>query len=319
MEKHWEITIGLGIPFLIILVLLVWLAYCFLQRRRRRCTSQTKLSEKTAIITGANSGIGKATALNLSLRGARVIIACRDLKKGEESASEISEKSGVPVLVRQLDLSSLSSVRRFCRQILQEEPKLDILINNAGVFRCPYAKTEDGFEMQMGVNHLGHFALTNGLLNLLKSSAPSRVVNVSSFLYTKGNLDFGDFNCEASYDRTVAYCNSKLANAFFTRELSRRVDPNEVSVYCVNPGIVRTNLLRHSVPSCIRNLQPYLPVFQNADDGSQTVVYCAVSEDIADESGFYYEGCRRKRWNRKALDDEVAKRLWEFSEALTNG
>lgn len=315
MKTHWQIIVVLGV---IILLLLLWLGYCILQRKGRKCTSQAKLTGKTVIITGANSGLGKETALNLSLRGARVILACRDLEKGKECADEIQRKSGMEVLFRQLDLSSLISVNAFCRQILEEEPKLDILINNAGVFRCDYTKTEDGFEMQMGVNYLGHFALTNALLVLLKKSTPSRVVNVGSFLYTKGNINFDDFNSEKSYDRTMAYCNSKLANAFFTRELSKRIDHSEVCVYCVNPGIVRTNLLRHSVPGFIRNLQPYLPMFQNAKDGSQTIVYCAVSEEISDESGFYYQNCRRKRWHQKAMDDDLAKRLWEVSVSLTN-
>ena len=317
MEKKTQIIIALGVIILILLVLILWLVFCILQRKRKKCTSQRRLIGKTAIITGANSGIGKETALNFSMRGAKVILACRNMDKGLECATEIREQSGNEVLVRRLDLSSLTSVKDFCRQIIEDEPYLDILVNNAAVFRCPYEKTEDGLEMHMGVNYMGHFVLTNALLPLLEMSAPSRVINVGSFLYTKGNINFEDFNSEKSYDRTAAYCNSKLANSLFTRELSKRVNRNEISIYCVNPGIVRTNILRHSVPSFVRNLQPYLPIFQNAEDGSQTVVHCAVSEKLSSESGFYYEGCRRKQWHRKALDDDVAKRLWEFSESFT--
>lgn len=145
------------------------------------CTSRARLDGKTVIITGANTGIGKETALDLASRGARVIIACRDLDKASEAAASIRKQTGNGnVVVESLDLGSFESIRRFCERMISREEKINILINNAGVMRCPKMSTRDGFEMQLGVNHLGHFLLTNLLLDKIKASQPSRIINVSS-------------------------------------------------------------------------------------------------------------------------------------------
>ena len=193
------------------------------------CRSKARLDGKTVIITGANTGIGKETALDLAKRGARVILACRDLDKANTAANEIREASGNSgILVKKLDLASKNSVREFADGIVKGETKLDILINNAGIMCCPCWKTEDGFDMQFGVNHLGHFLLTNLLIDLLKRSAPSRVVNVSSNAH-RGEIDLDDLNSEKSYSRVGAYSNSKLANILFTRELSRRTSLHHFS------------------------------------------------------------------------------------------
>ncbi|XP_074415858.1 retinol dehydrogenase 14, partial [Austrofundulus limnaeus] len=158
---------------------------------------------KTVIVTGANSGIGKALAGELLKLHARVIMACRDLPSAEDAARDMRREAGPEqgeVVVKHLDLASLRSVRKFCEEVNKEESKIDVLVNNAGVFQCPYTKTEDGFEMQLGVNHLGHFLLTHLLLDLLKASAPSRIVVVSSKLYKHGRVNFEDLNSEQSYD-----------------------------------------------------------------------------------------------------------------------
>ncbi|XP_036363093.1 retinol dehydrogenase 14-like [Octopus sinensis] len=305
---------------IIIIIALIVICLCLLRCyiiRHRTCPSRADLTGKIAIVTGANIGLGKETALELSLRGAKVILACRNEFKGKECAAEIRRQSNQEVVFHKLDLASLKSVQKFSQTIIEQEPRIDILVNNAGVFRCPYMQTEDGFEMHMGVNYLGHFLLTNLLLDLLKKSSPSRVVCVGSFLYARGNINFKDFNSERSYDRTLAYCNSKLALSLFCRELSKHLRDTSVNVYCVNPGIVRTNLLQHSVPVFIRYIQPLFPMFLNAKEGAQSIINCAISEQLAEETGFYYSGCRRKEWHDKALNEEVAKRLWEFSERLT--
>ena len=146
-----------------------------------RCHSTKSLKGKTVVITGANTGIGKETAVDLAKRGARIIIGCRNMEKGKEALKEIQERSGsTDVFLEKLDLASLDSVRKFADNILKNERRLDILINNAGVAGCPHQKTEDGFEMQFGTNHLGHFLLTMLLLDRLERSAPSRIINVSS-------------------------------------------------------------------------------------------------------------------------------------------
>lgn len=152
------------------------------------CHSKAKLHGKTVIVTGANTGIGRETALDLAQRGARVILACRDLDKANAAANEIRKTTGNDkVFVKELDLASLKSVRKFAEEFHQTEDRLDILINNAGIMRCPYWKTEDAFEMQLGVNHLGHFLLTNLMLDMLERSQPSRIINVSSLAHVRGN------------------------------------------------------------------------------------------------------------------------------------
>ena len=214
----------------------------------RSCRSKKRLDGKTAIVTGANTGIGKETAIDLAKRGARVIVACRDVKKGSDAVRDIKEASkSEEVILKKLDLASLASVRQFSEEILQEESHIDLLINNAGVMLCPYSLTEDGFEMQFGTNHLGHFLLTNLLLDRIKESAPSRVVTVSSGAHFYGSLDFDDMMWAHNYKSVGAYTRSKLANVMFSRELAKRLEGTGVSTYSLNPGIINTELTRHTV------------------------------------------------------------------------
>ena len=213
-----------------------------------RCHSTKRLDGKTVVITGGNTGIGKETAVDLAKRGARVIIGCRNLEKGKEALKEIQERSGSKdVFLEKIDLASLDSVRKFADSVLISESRLDILINNAGVMACDYQKTEDGFEMQFGTNHLGHFLLTMLLLDLIKKSAPSRIVNVSSTAHTlgSGKIHFDDINFEKDYSPYEAYFHSKLANVLFTRELSKRLEGSHVTVNSLHPGAVKTDLERH--------------------------------------------------------------------------
>uniref|UniRef100_A0A8C6SS72 Zgc:112332 n=1 Tax=Neogobius melanostomus TaxID=47308 RepID=A0A8C6SS72_9GOBI len=182
------------------------------------------LEGKTVIITGANTGIGKETARDLARRGARIVMACRDLERAEEAKQDIFEDTGNENLViRKLDLSDTKSIRAFAELINKEEKQVNILINNAGIMMCPYSKTADGFEMQLGVNHLGHFLLTYLLLDLIKRSAPSRIVVVASVAHTWTGLRLDDINSERSYDTMKAYGQSKLANVVFARSLAKRL------------------------------------------------------------------------------------------------
>ena len=210
------------------------------------CRSKALLNGKTVIITGANAGIGKETAVDLARRNARVIMACRSVEKGEKAAVEVRKRSESDnVVFMQLDLASLTSVRQFAARVLEEEPRLDILINNAGVMACPYTKTEDGFEMQFGVNHLAHFLLTNLLLDRLKEAPSARIVNVSSRGYTFGKMNFNDLESEQSYKPWGAYGQSKLANILFTHALAKRLEGTSVTTNALHPGMVRTNLAQH--------------------------------------------------------------------------
>ncbi|XP_055491387.1 retinol dehydrogenase 14a isoform X2 [Leucoraja erinacea] len=280
---------------------------------------------KTVIVTGANSGIGRATASGLARLQARVILACRDPAAAEEVAREMRQQdrgdgaASGEVLVRQLDLASLTSVRGFCQRIVEEEQRLDVLINNAGIFQCPYMKTEDSFEMQFGVNHLGHFLLTNLLMDLLKRSAPSRVVVVSSKLYKYGEINFDDLNSEKSYNKSFGYSRSKLANILFTRELAKRLDGTGVTVNVLHPGIVRTNLGRHiSIPLLGQPIFKFVSwaFFKTPEQGAETSLYLATSPDVDGVSGEYFGDCKQEELLPKAMDDAVAKMLWDESAKM---
>ena len=201
---------------------------------------------KTVIVTGGNTGIGKATAQDLSQRGARVILACRDVVKGRTAMEEIRERTGNNDLaVRKLDLASCKSIRAFAEQILREEPQINILINNAGVMFVPYQLTEDGYELTFGVNHLGHFLLTNLLLERIKASAPSRIIVVASLGHLAGYLDFRDMMWMKRYNSQLAYCRSKLANIMFAKELAKRLVDTGVIVCSLHPGTINTELTRY--------------------------------------------------------------------------
>lgn len=277
---------------------------------------------KTVIVTGANSGIGKALAGELLKLRARVIMACRDLRSAEEAAQDIKKQAGPEngeVVIKHLDLASLRSVRNFCEEVTQEESQVDVLINNAGVYQCPYTKTDEGFEMQLGVNHLGHFLLTHLLLDLLKASAPSRIVVVSSKLYKYGHINFDDLNSENNYNKAFCYSQSKLANLLFTLELARRLEGTGVTVNALTPGIVRTRLGRHiQIPLLAKPLfyLASLVFFKSPLEGAQTPLYLACSPEVEGVSGKCFANCKEEELLPKATDEETAKKLWDISRRM---
>ncbi|KAM9202626.1 retinol dehydrogenase 11 [Dugong dugon] len=277
------------------------------------CTSTVQLPGKVAVVTGANTGIGKETAKELAQRGARVYLACRDVQKGELVAKEIQTKTGnQQVLVRKLDLADTKSIQAFAKGFLEEEKQLHILINNAGLMMCPYSKTADGFEMHMGVNHLGHFLLTHLLLEKLKESAPSRVVNVSSLAHYLGRIHFHDLQSEKFYEAGLAYCNSKLANILFTQELARRLKGSGVTTYSVHPGTVKSELPRYST---FMTWMWWLFFFflKTPQQGAQTSLYCALTEGLETLSGKHFSDCQVARVSAQARNETVARRLWDIS------
>ncbi|XP_068612774.1 retinol dehydrogenase 12 [Brachionichthys hirsutus] len=286
------------------------------------CRCSVRMDGKTVVITGSNSGIGKETGRDLAARGARVILACRDLRRAEQAAEEIRRSTGNQnVVVRHLDLASLYSVRQFAKDFLDSEDRLDVLINNAGVMMCPKWLTEDGFETQLGVNHLGHFLLTNLLVPKLKSSAPSRVVTVSSIAHWGGRIHLDDlFFNRRRYSPLESYRQSKLANVLFAKELARRLRGSGVSSFCLHPGVIRTQLGRH-VHSWVPLLGillslPSLLLMKTPSQGSQTSVYCAVRPGLEERSGCYFSDCAEKEVSPEGRDNAVARRLWEESARL---
>ncbi|KAI4872975.1 hypothetical protein NFI96_023662 [Prochilodus magdalenae] len=285
------------------------------------CKSKARLDGKTVLITGANTGIGKETAVDMAKRGARVILACRDLDKAHTAAGEIRKRSGNGnVLVKKLDLASLQSVRALAKDIKENEDRLDILINNAGIMMCPKWLTEDGFEMQFGVNHLGHFLLTNLLLDQLKSSTPSRIVNVSSLAHERGHIHFNDINLDKNYDPRKSYEQSKLANVLFSSELTSRLKGTGVTVYSLHPGVVRTELGRYFFPKMALWMRilivPLFLLFKTPWEGAQTTIYCAVDESLQNTSGLYYSDCAPKEAAPQARDDATASKLWDLSASM---
>ncbi|XP_011196517.2 retinol dehydrogenase 13 isoform X1 [Zeugodacus cucurbitae] len=282
-----------------------------------------RAENKVVIVTGANTGIGKETVRELANRGATIYMACRDMQKCEEARDElVLESSNKHIYCRHCDLASMDSVRKFVDGFKKEQERLDILINNAGVMRCPRSSTKDGFEMQLGVNHMGHFLLTNLLLDLLKKSVPSRIVTVSSLAHTRGEINTGDLNSDKAYNPGRAYNQSKLANILFTRELAKRLEGTGVSANALHPGVVDTELFRHMgfFNSFFANLffKPlFWPFIKSAKNGAQTTLYVALDPELANVSGKYFSDCNLKDVAPAAMDDALAKWLWAVSEKWT--
>ncbi|XP_072038811.1 retinol dehydrogenase 12-like [Amphiura filiformis] len=288
-----------------------------------RCYSQARLDGKTVIITGSNTGIGKETARELAKRGAKVILACRNVSKAQAAADDIRRStSNDKVVVCQLDLSSLASIRNFAERVTNEEERLDVLVNNAGSSQTPRTETIDGFEMIIGTNHFGHFLLTNLLLDLLKKSSPSRIVTVSSdaYLWANRGIRFDDIHLKQNFTGFFAYGQSKLANILFTNELSKRLKGTGVTANVVHPGAILTELDRYaynSMPLAFVTL-PLLRFCmwffgKTVVQGAQTSVYCAVEESIATTSGVYFKDCAPTKLKDFAQDEKAAKRLWDLS------
>ncbi|KAH8277597.1 hypothetical protein KR018_001918 [Drosophila ironensis] len=324
-----------------------------------RFSEKTDETGKVVIVTGANTGIGKETVREIARRGATVYMACRNLKKCEQVGVQSSptscyyfftlqarqeivlETKNPYVYCRQCDLASQESVRHFVAAFKREQSKLHILINNAGVMRCPRSLTLDGIELQLGVNHMGHFLLTTLLLDLLKvlinltyyhllthclfcrqDSAPSRIVNVSSLAHTRGEINTGDLNSEKSYDESKAYAQSKLANVLFTKELERRLQGTGVTANALHPGVVDTEIIRHM--AFFNNffaglfVKPFFwPFVKTPKNGAQTTLYVALDPELQNVSGQYFSDCKIKETAPAATDVQTARWLWAVSEKWT--
>ncbi|XP_067000509.2 retinol dehydrogenase 11 isoform X3 [Anabrus simplex] len=280
------------------------------------CRSKKRMNGKTVIVTGANSGIGKETARDLARRGARVILACRNLKLGKEAQDEIIETTGNKnVVLYKLDLASLSSVREFARTVIKMESRLDVLVNNAGAGGLPNKKSVDGLQILMQVNHFGPFLLTILLLDLLKKSAPSRIIMVSSLMHHFSTLKVDNLNYEKSFSGMMNYADSKLANILMANELARKLKGTGITVNSLHPGAVMTEIWRY-LPSTFTIV--FRLIFKTSLEGAQTSIYLAVSEDVEGVSGKYFVDCKEAYMSRAARNEQLAKKVWEKSEELVS-
>lgn len=286
------------------------------------------LRGKTAIITGANSGIGLEAAKDFVQKGARVVMAVRSLEKGKQAReSIIREQSQAEIEVMKLDLADLESVRAFAENFTSKNDRLDLLINNAGVMIPPHSKTKQGFELQFGSNHLGHFALTGLLLPLLKRTPDSRVVTVSSLAHKGSKILFDNLNGDNGYKAMQFYGQSKLANLLFAQELDKRLKQHGISTKSLacHPGISSTNLFKFGKKDAPKFFKGLMDRFlQPAEMGALPTIYAATEPSLKGGEYIGPDGKGRRRGypaldspHPVANDEQTSKRLWELSEKLT--
>ena len=272
---------------------------------------------RQCIVTGANSGIGEVIARELSRMGASVVMVCRDEKKGNIALERIKSESGNESIELEIaDLSSLDSVRNLASDYKKTHDHLHVLVNNAGLILGKHVVTRDGLEETFEVNYLSHFLLTNLLLDTLKASAPSRIINVTSDAHFAGKMDFEDLQEEKHYSPMKSYSQSKLAQVLFTRELAERLKGSGVTVNCVHPGAVRTKWGDEAGPLGI-GIRLARPFMISPEKGAMTPVYVATSPELEGVSGKYFAKKREQNPSTEAQSADEARKLWEISVKLS--
>ena len=275
------------------------------------------MSERTCLITGATSGIGKVAAAELAGRGFRMMLVTRDRARGETTLAELAAAgTRAPLDLLVADLSSQRDIHRLAGEVRRLTPRLDVLINNAGVICLSRRLSADGFEMTLAVNHLAPFLLTRLLEDRLASSVPARVVTVASDAHRVGRIDFEDLQGARRYSGWKAYAQSKLANILFTYELARRWQGRGITVNCLHPGAVDTALWRESRGFLRVVLRAARPFFRTPAEGAAGIIQLADAPELAEVSGKYFKKGRATRSASAAYDASSAARLWEVSEAL---
>ncbi len=273
------------------------------------------LEGKTAIVTGANSGMGMATTAALADAGAEVIMLCRNEERGKEALTKLSEKKDRKLKLILCDLGDYASIRSFARQVKAEYDRIDILVNNAGFISLDRQETKEGLERQFGINHIGHFYLT--MLLLKKMGEGSRIVNVASGAHKAGKIHFVDINLTKGYNVVKAYGQSKLANVLFTRELARRVKERGITVNCCHPGAVATNIGIDRDTGFGKTVTGLLkPFFLTPEEGARTAVFLATDGSVKDISGEYFYKCKIARSSKRSKDMRLARKLFVFSKKL---
>ncbi|KAG5892716.1 hypothetical protein JTB14_001088 [Gonioctena quinquepunctata] len=278
------------------------------------------MNGKTVIITGATGGIGKETTKELATKGARVIMACRNVDAAKKLRDEIVEiTKNENIIVKKLDISSQKSIREFAEDIIRTEPKLDVLLHNAATCEKKCQKNEDGVELTMATNYFGPFLLTHLLIDLLKRSSPSRVVIVASELYRLSCLNLDKINPSSSWFPQNIYWVSKYANICFTLELARRLEGTKVTANCLHPGLIDTGIW-DSTPIIFSWPMKLIAktFFKTSTQGCQTSVFAACSEELENVTGKYFSDCAERGLSSGATDVSKAKKLWELSETIVN-
>lgn len=301
---------------IILFLMVIAIAFKLYQKMSHKSyTGNDTMKDKVVIVTGSNTGIGLATAADLAGRGAKVILACRNEEKTKQAINTIKQATkNANLIFKPLDLASLKSVRAFATDILKTESRIDVLINNAGTGILDNSLTEDNLPIEAQVNHFGPFLLTMLLLPLIKSSAPSRIVNVSSLMHNFGNVTNLEKQGARFLDRRRVYSNTKLANILFTRKLSELLKGTGVTVNCLHPGAVSTDIFRNQ-PKIIKFLLRLL--FWTPTQGAQTTIYLSVAKELQEVTGKYFNNCTETTPAKKAMDDEAAEKLWKISEKVT--
>ena len=277
---------------------------------------------KTCVVTGATNGIGFVTALELARMGATVVMVCRDPARGEAVRARIASTAGNDAIDLLLaDLSSLADVNRLADEIRTKYDRLDVLVNNAGAYNRSRAVSRDGYELTFAVNHLAYFALTHRLLDMLKASAPARIVNVSSAAHNGAQIRFDDLHAEQGYSGMRAYGQSKLANVLHAYELARRLEGNGVTANALHPGVVRTGFGKNN-PGFVGTLFGVAqviarPFYVSPEKGAETSIHLASSPEVEGVSGKYFVKCKAVASTPLSYDEPTAGRLWDVSEQLT--
>jgi len=280
------------------------------------------MNGKICLVTGASSGIGKATALGLARMGATVVIVCRDADKGQAALAEIKQKSGnnsIDLIVA--DLSSQAAIRSLASEYRSKYQHLHVLVNNAGVYYTKRHVTVDGLEAMFTVNYLARFLLTNLLLDIIKSSAPARIINVAGAYHAKGVINFDDLQGERDFAGQRANHQSKLADVLFTYELARRLEGTGVTVNCLHPGMVATSLVDKdkAFPVFFKYLYKMSkPLMKSPAQGAETTLDLATSPEVKGITGQYFVNKKKSPSSPESHDRELAQRLWEVSEKLAN-
>ena len=274
-----------------------------------------RLLGKIAIVTGANSGMGMATARALLSEGATVIMLCRNEKRGKEAYQKLLQDGISRLHLILCDLGDYESIRAFTKEVRERFGRLDVLVNNAGFISLDRQETKEGLERQFGINHVGHFLLTTELVDIMPPG--SRIVNVASGAHKTGKIHFDDINLHKGFNVIKAYSQSKLANVLFTRELARRLKDKNITVNCCHPGAVATNIGIDRETGFGKTVTRLLkPFFQTPEEGARTAIFLATDESVADISGEYFYKCKIAKSSKRSKDMELAKRLYEFSEEL---